>query len=194
VTEGRPDGTARQIIDTLIGLDTLADLPRTGWLLRGVRPCESIADHTAGVGFCVMLLVDALRRDGVEVDGERALRMALVHDAPEARTGDVPMPQKPPAVDAALKRHEAELAAALLPAELAEVWREMEAGETLEARVVKAADKIQMMTKALVYGQQGRGDLREFWQNEKNFRDRGLAIARACFDELRDRHAAADRR
>ena len=34
----------------------------------------------------------------------------------------------------------------------------MEAGGCLAARIVKAADKIQMMTKALVYGRAGRGD------------------------------------
>ncbi len=183
---------ARRIVDTLIGLDPLGDLPRTGWLLRGVRPCESIADHSYGVAVTTMLLVDALRDEGLTVDGERALRMALVHDAPEAKTGDVPMPQKTPAVDAALEELERAIVARLLPDGPRDAWEEAEAGVSLEARIVKAADKIQMMTKALVYGRQGRGDLHEFWLNEKNFRGRGLAIAEEVFALLRARRAEPD--
>ncbi len=179
---------AARIVDTLVGLDPMADLPRTGWLLRGVRPCESIADHSYFVAVTVMLLVDALRAEGVTVDGEKALRMALVHDAPEAKTGDVPMPQKTPAVDAALEDLEESIAARLLPPAPAGDWREAEDGQSLEARIVKAADKIQMMTKALIYERQQRGDLHEFWANEKNFPDKGLAVVREVHDVLRARH------
>ncbi len=134
-----------------------------------------------------MLLVDALRDEGVAVDGEKALRMALVHDAPEAKTGDVPMPQKTPELRAALGAHEAALAARLLPD--ATPYLEAARGDTLEARIVKAADKLQMMTKALIYERQGRGDLHEFWQNDGNFDDRGLSVAREAFALLRARHA-----
>lgn len=179
---------AERIVDTLVGLDPLSDLPRTGWLLRGVRPCESIADHSYFVAVTVMLLVDALREEGVAVDGEKALRMALVHDAPEAKTGDVPKPQKTPRLDAALEELEDEIAKRLLPEPQARAWREAEDGESLEARIVKAADKIQMMTKALVYGREKRGDLHEFWENEKNFADKGLAIVREVHEVLRARH------
>ena len=183
---------AARIVDTLIALDPLSDLPRTGWLLRGIRPCESIADHSYAVAVTVMLLVDALRADGVEVDGEKALRMALVHDAPEAKTGDVPMPQKTPAMDAALEGLEDAIAARILPEPQRAAWREAEDGESLEARIVKAADKIQMMTKALVYERQRRGDLHEFWQHEKNFRDGGLDVAKEAFALLRARRERPD--
>lgn len=183
---------AEQLVETLLALDPMMDLPRTGWRLRGVVPCESIADHSYFVAVTVMLLVDAVRAEGVAVDGERALRMALVHDAPEAKTGDVPMPQKTPAVDAALEELERAIAERILPEGPRAAWAEAEAGESLEARLVKAADKIQMMTKALVYGRQGRGDLGEFWRNEKNFRDRGLTVAAEVFAELRRRHADPD--
>ena len=45
-----------------------------------------------------------------------------------------------------------------------------------------------MMSKALVYERQGRGDLHEFWLNEKNFSDRGLPVAKEIFALLRARH------
>lgn len=178
---------AERIVDCLLALDALADLPRTGFVLRGVAAPESLAAHSFGVALTTMLLVDALRDEGVAIDGERALRMALVHDAPEAATGDVPMPVKTPDLDAALKAAEAALAARLLPGPLVTAWREAESGETLEARVVKAADKIQMMAKVLAYERQGRGDLSDFWANEANFRDRGVPLAAAVFAVIRER-------
>jgi putative hydrolase of HD superfamily len=176
--------TEDRIIDTVLGLDPLADLPRTGWLLRGVRPCESIADHTFGVALVAVLLTDALRAQGQSVDGERVLRMAFVHDAPEARTGDVPLPSKTAEAQQALAEMEGRLARELLPAALAEAWGEAEQGATLEARIVKAADKLQMMIKVLAYERQGRGHLDEFWENPANFREMGLALAARVYDRI----------
>jgi 5'-deoxynucleotidase YfbR-like HD superfamily hydrolase len=115
---------AEATIDTLLRLDPLADLPRTGWVLRGVADPESIADHSFGVAVVAMMLTDALRAQGETVDGERVLRMALLHDSPEAATGDVPLPGKTPALSAALADLEADLADELLPASLREYWRE----------------------------------------------------------------------
>jgi 5'-deoxynucleotidase YfbR-like HD superfamily hydrolase len=118
-----------RIIDTVIALDTLADLPRTGWLLRGVSPCESIADHSFGVALVALLLTDALREAGEQVDGERVLRMAILHDAPEARTGDIPMPSKTAELESAIDLLEARLAGELRPGSPAD-WSEAERGES----------------------------------------------------------------
>jgi len=183
--------TEDSLIDTLLALDPLGELPRTGWILHGVSSPESIAAHSFGVAVVAMLLVDHLRDEGTEVDGERVLRMALVHDAPEARTGDVPMPYKTPALREALREVEGQIVEDILPPRQRTLWAEAEAATTLEARIVKAADKIQMMIKMLAYERQGRGRLDEFWQNAGNFRDHGLPVAGAVHRALAARAGRA---
>jgi putative hydrolase of HD superfamily len=178
---------AAQIVDVLLATDPMYDLPRTGWLLRGVASPESIAAHSWGTALTAMLLTRQLRDDGEEVDGERVLQMALLHDVAEAATGDFPMPQKTAELSEALHRLEAQVAAAILPTEHAALWAEAETGETLEARIVKAADKLQMMAKALVYEARRGARLGEFWDNTKNFRTMGLERAEELFAEMRRR-------
>jgi putative hydrolases of HD superfamily len=177
---------AARILATLDALDPLGDLPRTGWVVRGVVPCESIAAHTTAVALLVAMIVDALRADGTAIDGERALRMALVHDAPEAKTGDVPMPHKTPAMTAALDELEARLAAELLTPELHAAWID-HAGTSIEARVVSAADKIQMLAKLSLYERQGRARGAAFdgmWANPANLRALELAPVRALYQAI----------
>ena len=178
--------TPQHILHTLDALDPLGDLPRTGWLLRGITPCESIAAHTQQVALLVAMLVDLCREAGMVVDGERALRMALVHDAPEARLGDVPMPVKTPAVDAALHQAERTIAHAILPPSLIDDWEVSEAGLTLESKLVKAADKIQMLHKLSMYESHGRRHplMETMWKNPANLRAIDVPAVHAVYEAL----------
>lgn len=180
---------AGAIVDAMLGLDPLGELPRTGWVLKGVASPESIAAHAFGVAVATMFLVDALRDAGAQVDGELALRMALLHDAAEARTGDVPLPSKTAAVREALAALEDDVFSELLPRRYLALHREAEERKSLEARIVKAADRIQLMVKVLAYSAQGRGDLREFWERAPELGDEGIAPARRVLDEISRRGA-----
>ena len=68
-------------------LPQLKQLYRQGWLKRGVPPerCESVAEHTLGVAVLVMLLADTRFP---ELDAQKVLRMALLHDFGEIDAGD----------------------------------------------------------------------------------------------------------
>src|SRR2546425_12692966 len=79
------------MLSTLIELQRLKNLGRTGWTLRGLAAgTESVAAHSFGVSVTAMMLADELAARGTVVDKERLLRMALLHDWSEARIGDMP--------------------------------------------------------------------------------------------------------
>lgn len=150
-------------LDALLDLLPLDALPRTGWALRGVRPPESIAGHVLGVAHVALALAP---RVDPPLDLARVLAMALVHDAPEARSGDLPGPAARHLPDGAKRRLEEGLAAevvAPLSDAAADAFREYEGQDTREARFVKACDRLQLGVRLVGYEAAGWGGLDEFW-------------------------------
>ena len=162
-----------KIISFLAELMRLKAVPRMGWLLRGVRDVESVADHSFGVAFTAMLLADQAQRQGLEPNVEKILRMALLHDLTEARTGDLPNTVKryfdKGTLHAADERAADEMLSALgaIGEEYLLLWQEYEQRESLEARIVKAADKLDLLLQAREYEKGGAQNLHEFWQNSE---------------------------
>ncbi len=177
--------SAERTLAFLREFNSLEGVPRQGWVMSGVAGPEDVAAHTAGVAVAALLVADRLV---APVDRARLLTMALVHDIGEARTGDVPLVVKTEA-DEAAERAAADAILAGLPPRWREAMQEYRAQETLEARVVKAADKLQMMAKVLEYEASGRGDLSRFWENARNFADAGVPEAKALFDAIRSARA-----
>ena len=169
------------MLSVLLELQRLKRLDRTGWVLRGLPPgAESVAAHSYGVAFTAMLLADEVRARGVEVDVERVLRIALLHDLAEARTGD--MPRTMALYYGAEARRAAERAAfadmmrALgerRSADYRALHDDYEERGSLEARLVKAADIVDLLSQALVFERAGARELDEFWEGARE-RDFGL--------------------
>src|SRR5688572_11041232 len=79
------------MLTALIELQRLKRLERTGWTLRGLaNGTESVAAHSFGVSVTAMMLADKIKMRGIDVDTERVLKMALLHDWSEVRVGDMP--------------------------------------------------------------------------------------------------------
>ncbi len=162
-----------KIISFLAELMRLKAVPRTGWLLRGVRDVESVADHSFGVAFVAMLLADLAQRQGLEPNVEKVLRMALLHDLTEARTGDLPNTVKRYFDNGALHDADERAADEMLSAlgaigeEYLLLWREYEQRQSLEARIVKAADKLDLLLQAREYEKGGAQNLQEFWTSSE---------------------------
>ena len=163
------------MLNTLIELERLKRLDRTGWVLRGFpNGTESVAAHSFGVGVSAMLLADEVRAQGVAVDVEKVLRIALLHDWAEARVGD--MPRTATLYFGSEVRKQAETAAfrdLTAPVDnerglYASLYHEYEERNTLEARLVKAADVIDLLVEALALERAGGGGLDEFWEVAQN--------------------------
>src|ERR1051325_3729569 len=131
------------MLKTLIELQRLKGLERTGWMLRGIaQGAESVADHSYGVVVAAMLLADEVAARGVGVDAGRVLRMAVLHDWAEARVGDMPRTATEYFGTEARKRAEraafADMVAPLKASGLAEEYgalhNEYEERESLESR------------------------------------------------------------
>ena len=158
--KGPPEEQPLAALLDLLSLDTL---PRTGWILRGVQPAESIAGHVLGVAHVALALAPRVEPP---LDLARVLAMAIVHDAPEARSGDLPSPAAghlPTGAKHALDRGlAAEVIAPLSGAALA-AFEEYESQATPEARFVKACDRLQLGVRLLGYERAGWRGLTEFW-------------------------------
>ena len=153
--------------------------------MRGLPPgAESVAAHSYGVALTAMLLADECAARGVEVDVGRVLRIALLHDLQETRTGD--MPRTVADYYGKEARRAAERAAfddimrgvgAAHAARYAELHEDYESRASLEARLVKAADVIDLLAQALAFERAGSRGLEEFWEGaaERDFQLEGAA-------------------
>lgn len=103
---------------------------------------ESVAEHSWRVALMAMLMEDEFP----DLDIDKVIRMCLIHDLGEAFTGDIPAFLK--------KSEDGEKEEAILerwvgdfPAPYNEEWlallREMDALETLEAKLYKALDNLE---------------------------------------------------
>ncbi|MDX6694232.1 MAG: hypothetical protein QOF02_1835 [Blastocatellia bacterium] len=173
------------MLETLIELQRLKGLERTGWMLRGIaQGAESVAAHSYGVAVTAMMLADELRARGIEVDVERVLRVALLHDWAEARVGDLPRTASEYFGAEARKRAERAAfddivrgARAETAAKYKELHEDYEERASLEARLVKAADVIDLLTQTLAFERAGVRGLDEFWDGvlARDFRLDGIA-------------------
>jgi putative hydrolase of HD superfamily len=170
---------ARRLIETLLECNQLKTIPRMGWRVRGVREGESVAEHSWAVALLSMMLVDRL---AAPVDREKVLRIALIHDLPESVTGDIHAPATKLLGEDVKEAAEARIMERLfgrIPegAEYVRLWREFAERSSVEGRIVRAADKLEMFTQAYEYELEGNGRIQDFWGYGDNSRD-------FCFDEV----------
>lgn len=158
------------MLSTLIELQRLKRLDRTGWTLRGLpNGTESVAAHSFGVAVTAMLLGDLCTAAGVLIDVEKLLRIALLHDWAETRVGD--MPRTATLYFGSEARKQAETAAfsdIVNPVDTngsyANLYNDYEQRESLEARLVKAADVLDLLIQVLALERAGARGLDEFWE------------------------------
>ena len=133
----------------------LKRVQRKGWISKvGIENPESVADHSYGTAIMAMVFSDLH-----QLDTEKILKMALLHDLAESITGDF-MPEeisketKKTAEGDAMKE-----ILSMLPNNLAceydKAWQEYIQADTKESILLHELDKLEMAIQAAKYSSEG---------------------------------------
>jgi len=127
----------------------LKEVQRAGWARAGHKNGESVADHSWSVAMLALIHCPP------DLNREKVLTMAVLHDLAELRVGDI----TPHDGVAPARKHALEDAAmAELLAEhpdLLAIWREGELRVSPEAQFLKQLDRLDLGLQATRYQEQG---------------------------------------
>ena len=174
----------QKIIRFFETIHPLDQVKRAGYILRGVPEPESVAAHSHFVAVLTLLVCDEYPKD---FDRDKAISLALTHDLCESQLMDIPMPVADAHLREAKDRAEQAITEKLfegLDEKYGHYHQEFLDASTPEARLIRGLDKAQMMLKILNYQQEGKGRLKEFWLNPKNFNDFGIPSVSKIFDAI----------
>lgn len=134
--------TTREFLEILHVAERLKDTPRH--CATSGRRIESVAEHS----WRVSLMAFLLRQEFPDLDMDRVTRMCLIHDLGECFTGDIPTFLKSKedreTEDSLLDRWVSTLPEAL-SREMRDLYEEMGALQTPEAKLYKALDKLEAL-------------------------------------------------
>ncbi len=154
-------------LQLLLEARRLKSVPRIGWVMRGVPNAESVADHSFGVAFISLILAELVEHP---LDKAKLLTLALIHDLAESVVSDLPAPATGYFPSNAKRKAEERVLAELLSRlphraeQWYNWWQEFESGTSPEGRLVRDADRLDMLIQAYVYEQTtGNRWLDEFW-------------------------------
>jgi len=147
------EGIARTSLQNLVNFFGVAGklkrIPRSGWVEAGVRQPESVADHTFRTSILCMIYSDLEGLDELKL-----LRMALIHDLPEAIIGDLTPSRKTAEIEAKEETAMHQILS-LLPKRQREkymaLWNEYKKCETKEAKAIRQLEKLEMALQAKEY-------------------------------------------
>ncbi|KAH9623389.1 hypothetical protein KSS87_021930 [Heliosperma pusillum] len=151
-------------IDFLTLCNRLKTTKRAGWVKKDVKNPESISDHMYRMGLMALISSDfpGLNRD-------KCVKMAIVHDIAEAIVGDITpcdgisKEEKNRREQEALDHMCNVLGGGSRAQEIHDLWMEYEENSSLEAKMVKDFDKIEMILQALEYEKEQGKNLEEFF-------------------------------
>ena len=145
----------KDVLEVFLTLQATKELPRQGFIYSGFKrnDADSVAAHSFSVAAFTYLLSRELKSNGFNVDVDKALKMALIHDMGESITGDIGTWVK---VLAKGKFQEVEdKAFGLLTRnlsdkdELIEYFEEYNKLESIESQVVKFVDLLDAVVQGL---------------------------------------------
>jgi putative hydrolase of HD superfamily len=156
-------------------VNKLKYIKRTGWTERGVKNAETSAEHSFMAAFQALVL--GSKRD---LNMEKVLKMALVHEIAESQVGDMITKEIWPKGGTVTEKEKHDIEKEALEKlldylepemknELMRLWLEFEEGKTKEAVFLKIIDKFETILQALNYHRKGNYEkpLEGFWDENK---------------------------
>jgi putative hydrolase of HD superfamily len=190
--------------DFLLNLSKMKVIPRSGWVSHGVslNDVESVADHTFSTSVLSMLLADLEIRRGVKIDVENVLRMAALHDLAESLTFDISrayleyMGTRGESMKREIEKTAwKHLAKGIKEPELARKYTAFQnqyvAHRTKEARIVHAADSMDILLQVVSYARRGYPPalLSDLWKERiKMVRESDIVSARIILELIINEH------
>ena len=144
----------KKILKVFLTLQWAKELPRQGFIALGFKrnEADSVAAHSWTTSILVYFLASELAKNGVKIDINKAVKMALFHDMAETIVGDVGTFVKGMAKGAFAKVEEEGLKLLVtdLPQqkEIIELVEEYMHRKSLEARICKVADNLDALAQA----------------------------------------------
>lgn len=131
---------ARDLLEIISVAERLKDTTRHCYTSKGRR--ESVAEHS----WMITLIAFMIRDEFPDVDMDKVIRMCLIHDLGECFTGDIPVFEKTDKDEELEEKLLYEWLDSLPQAtakEMKMLYREMEARQTMEAKIYKAIDSLE---------------------------------------------------
>ena len=133
---------AREYLDILHIAERLKDTPRHCTTTK--RRTESVAEHS----WRISLMAFLLRHEFPDFDIDKVVDMCLIHDLGECFTGDIPTFIKTDddrEVEDSLLNKWVQSLPEELSKDISELYKEMDAQETKEAKLYKSLDKLEAL-------------------------------------------------
>jgi putative hydrolase of HD superfamily len=145
----------------------LKNVSRQGWVDKlSISDPESVADHSYSMAMMCMVISDL-----ENYDSEKVLKMAILHDLAESKTGDFTPDQITKEKKKELENGAFSEIMAHLPDEIKsqylEIWSEYQENVSPESKIVHQIDRLEMALQARLYQKDGHPEekLNQFFKS-----------------------------
>ena len=157
------------LFDFFYAISELKKVPRKGWKEKvGIDKPESVADHSYGTAVMAMIFSDLK-----DLNTEKMLKMALLHDMAESIIGDFTPNEISKENKNIVENETMEVILSKLPTNIAkqygEIWKEFLESKTKESVLLHDVDRLEMAIQAAKYFSEGysKEKLQEFVESAR---------------------------
>lgn len=130
----------KNIANLLFKARILKNIPRSGYHFLGAGK-ESVAEHSFSITFIAFIMSQMVP----DVNSEKLITMCLVHDLPEAKTGDLNYVQKKYVIADESKAIEDITKSLPFGSSIADLINEFNSARSLEAKLARDADQLALI-------------------------------------------------